>query len=371
MSNVLILNNSHSEYDLIENFLKLKNFKVFTTGNRQPFVINNIKHYKIDYTNIPKIEKIKKKEKINLIISCANDLGLYSSLKLKKNKLIDSKKTLNNLLNKFSFRKYYKEIPYYQFGKKISNNNYPILLKKKISSGGKNIYKINNFEEFHKIKVKKKDYFFEKFIEGTNHGVFTIIKDKKILFSFFDNEQRFTNPYTVSSTSSCTNIPVAIQKKFLKEILKIVLDLKLVDGILHFQIKYNKLKKKIYIIEITRRIPGDRYMKFVEYATGINVCKLYIDLHLNKNLFIQKNTKKKFILRKIIFAKKNGKFLKFIISNKIKKNIIETTFILKKNEVINDYMNQRLAICFFKFRDKKLLVKFTNNIDKFIKIKFK
>jgi len=371
MNKVLILNNSHSEFDLIKNFLKLKKFKVFTTGSRQPFVRSNIKHYEIDYTNIPKIEKIIKKKKINLIISCANDLGLYSLLKLKTSKLIDTKKTLNNLLNKFSFRKYYKGIPYYKFNKKINNYNFPILLKKKISSGGKNIYKIDNFDQLHKIKVKKKDYFYEKFIEGTDHGVFTIIKDKKIFFSFFDNEQRFTNPYTVSSTSSCTNIPATIQKKFLKEILKIVLDLKLVDGILHFQVKYNKLKKKIYIIEVTRRIPGDRYMKFVEYATGINVCKLYIDLHLNKNLLIQKNTKKKFILRKIIFAKKNGKFLKFIISNKIKKNIIETTFISKKNEIINDYMNQRLAIFFLKFNNKKLLVKFTNNIDTFIKIKFK
>ena len=80
------------------------------------------------------------------------------------------------------------------------------------------------------------------------------------------------------------------------------------------------------------------------------------------------------IKRQLIYSYtsvKNGKFLKFIISNKIKKNIIETTFVLKKNEIINDYMNQRVAICFFKFRDKKLLVKFTNNIDKFIKIKFK
>ena len=371
MNNVLILNNSQSEFDLIKNFLKKQDFKVYTIGNRQPFVTNGIEHYKLDYTNTPKIEKIIKKKKINLIISCANDLGLYLLLKLKQNKFIDTKKTLDTLLNKFFFRKYYKKIPYYHFNQKIDDCDFPILLKKKISSGGKNIYKINNAYQFHKIKVKKRDYFLEKFIEGTDHGVFTIIRNKKILFSFFDNEQRFINPYTVSSTSSCTNIPAVIQKKFLKEILKIVLDLKLVDGILHFQIKYNKLKKKIYIIEITRRIPGDRYMKFVEYATGINVCKLYIDLHLNKNLLIRKNIKKKFILRKIILAKKNGKFLKFIISNKIKKNIIETTFILKKNEIINDYMNQRIAICFFKFKNKNLLLKFTNNIDKFIKIKFK
>lgn len=103
MNKVLILNNSHSEFDLIKNFLKLKKFKIFTTGNRQPFVRSNIKHYEIDYTNIPKIEKIIKKKKINLIISCANDLGLYSLLKLKTSKLIDTKKTLNNLLNKFSF----------------------------------------------------------------------------------------------------------------------------------------------------------------------------------------------------------------------------------------------------------------------------
>ena len=41
------------------------------------------------------------------------------------------------------------------------------------------------------------------------------------------------------------------------------------------------------------------------------------------------------------------------------------------DEIVNDYMNQRIAICFFKFKNKNLLLKFTNNIDKFIKIKFK
>ena len=185
MNNVLILNNSQSEFDLIKNFLKKQDFKVYTIGNRQPFVTNGIEHYKLDYTNTPKIEKIIKKKKINLIISCANDLGLYLLLKLKQNKFIDTKKTLDTLLNKFFFRKYYKKIPYYHFNQKIDDCDFPILLKKKISSGGKNIYKINNAYQFHKIKVKKRDYFLEKFIDGTDHGVFTIIRNKKILFSFF------------------------------------------------------------------------------------------------------------------------------------------------------------------------------------------
>ena len=155
MNNVLILNNSQSEFDLIKNFLKKQDFKVYTIGNRQPFVTNGIEHYKLDYTNTPKIEKIIKKKKINLIISCANDLGLYLLLKLKQNKFIDTKKTLDTLLNKFFFRKYYKKIPYYHFNQKIDDCDFPILLKKKLVVVEKIYIKLIMLINFIKLKSKK------------------------------------------------------------------------------------------------------------------------------------------------------------------------------------------------------------------------
>ena len=372
MKKILILNNSHSEIDIIKNLLKFKKYKIFTTGNVKPFIKKNINHIKIDYTKIRFIKKIVHDKKIDLVIPCANDLGLYSANKIKKNNLIDKKKNLDILLNKYNFRKYYKKIPYYQLReKKKYISKFPLLLKKKISSGVKNIRKINNLGEINGIKLKNSDFFLEKIIDGTDHGVFTIIKKSKIIFSFFDSEQRFINPYTVSSTSSKNNLPTNIQKKFLKEIIKITQELKLVDGILHFQIKYKKKQKKIYIIEITRRIPGDRYLKFVEYASGVNVCKLYIELYAKTKLLQQGHKKKNHILRKVIFSKKNGILTTVVFDKKIKKRIVELTFVTKKGEVIKDYINQRIAIIFLKFKKKSILRDYTKNIDKYIKVVLK
>lgn len=372
MKNILILNNSYSEIDLINNILDLKKFNLFTAGYNIPFVKKNITHFNVDYTNTKFLKKIIQKKKIDLVIPCANDLSLYSAKKLKKNNLIDKKKTLDILINKFCFRKFYKKIPYYSLDvKKKFLNNFPLLLKKKISSGGKSILKIDNLKSLKKIKVKKNDYFLEKFIKGSDHGVFTLIKNKKIKFSFFDNEQRYINPYTVSSTSSHTDLPFHIREDFLKKILKIVLDLQLVDGILHFQIKYNKAENKIYIIEVTRRIPGDRYLKFIEYVSGINISKLYINFYLKKKLLKQNIAKSNYILRKMIFSKKNGKFIKITFKKTIQNKIIDSLFILKKGEKIKDFMNQRIAIIFFKFKNKSELKKYTNNIEKYIKVTVK
>jgi hypothetical protein len=107
-------------------------------------------------------------------------------------------------------------------------------------------------------------------------------------------------------------------------------------------------------------------MKFIEHSTNINVSKLYIELNLKKKIFIKEYYKKKYILRKVIFSKQNGIFSKIKLNKKIKNKIIEDTFILKKGQKIKDFMNQRIAILFLKFKNKNELKKYTTNIDKYI-----
>jgi|688.fasta_scaffold348024_2 glutathione synthase/RimK-type ligase-like ATP-grasp enzyme len=371
MKKALILNNTHSETEFI-NILKKFYGRIYTIGKSKPYNKSvKIQHIKWDYKDYKKIKVIKKKYNISDIFPGANDFTLLSLAHL-KSKIIDSLSVIKILHNKELFRSFNKSIKTYNLNsikkKNLKQINYPLIAKPKVGHGGNGIVKIENFEnlKFYLINYKN-EYIVEDFIDGSNHGIFTLIKNQKIIFLFFDTEQRFLNPYTVSSTTSNCDIINNIKKKIKKKISRIVKKLKLKDGILHCQIIFNKQKKKFYIIEVTRRIPGDNYLRFIKYSTGIDVAdcifKLFKKKKINVTLFKKKN-----ILRKVLMAKKNGYFNKINISKIISDNVIKKIIFYKKNQKIKNYLQERIGVVFFKFKTKEEMIIKTRNIDMYIEV---
>lgn len=376
-NSVLLLNNTYSETDFIQ-VLKKRFKKIYTISNTKPY--NNdkkIKHINLDYKDYKKIIKIIKKYKFKYIFPGANDLTLFTLSRCKiKNYFLDNYKKLYILHNKKEFREFYKQIFFFNYKNyknkiKSSKSKLPILAKPHIGSGGKNIRLFKNYNDLKKFVEKNKEkYLFEEYFLGTNHGVFTLVKDKKIIFNFFDTEQRYKNPFTVSSTINYCNILEIYKKKILKEISFIIKKLKLKDGIFHIQIKYNKIKKKFLILEPFRRIPGDKYLKFIRLSTGYPVEENILRLFLNESPIEHKiKDKQNFILRKVLMAPKNGKFQFIKITKTLSKKIIDKNLFIKKNEIVKDFYNQRLGIVFFKFKNKNEMIKVSNNIDSYIKIR--
>ncbi len=373
-NNILVFNNSHSEAQLIKFLSSSNENNVYTVGFVNPKVVKNVKHFKVDYREIEKIKKIILENKIKFLIPCANDLSMYSIAKINNNKNFDKMKVIDTIHNKYKFREFEKLNFRSNINFSITNNfnlikklRFPILIKPIVGSGGKGIIKINSDKNLReKNFYKYKDYIFEEYIAGTNHGIFSIVNDKKIAFIFFDTEQRFINKFTVSSTHSHCTIPTTVKKRFTQKIKKIINKLELKNGILHFQVKFKN--NKIYIIEVTRRIPGDQYLSFVEFSTNYPVLENIKNIYLNKSLKVDQNMKFKHILRKIIMAPSNGKYINFEIDKKISNKVIEKYEVLKKGNIISDYLNQRIAILFFEFKNKKELFSITRKIDNLIKI---
>ena len=372
MKNALILNNTHSEAEFI-NILK-RNYKaVFTLGKKKPYNKDlQIKHIKCDYKNHKRIRIIKRQYNISDIFPGANDLTLFSLANL-RSKFIDNLSIIKLLHNKKLFRNFNKDIKIYTINslkQKINTNkiNYPLLAKPELGHGGKGIIKIENQKDLQFfLKEKKNQYIVEEFIEGTNHGIFTLIKNHNIIFTFFDTEQRFINPYTVSSTISHCYLNNIIKDRIKKKLLEIIKKLKLKDGIFHVQIIFNKKKKKFHIIEITRRLPGDNYLKFIKYSTGLSMEEYILKLFLKKKFKI-KPKKNNFILRKILMSSANGYFDSLKISKKIINNIIENQIFFNKKKKIKNYLQDRVGVIFFKFKTKKQLLIITKNIDKYVSV---
>ena len=69
--------------------------------------------------------------------------------------------------------------------------------------------------------------------------MFSIIKNRNVIFSFFDNEHYYINNFLVSGASSYSSVGKNIQDKIISDINRMASDLALVDGILHLQFKFN------------------------------------------------------------------------------------------------------------------------------------
>ena len=378
VKNILVFNNSHSEFNLLSTLSNFSNVKIYTVGKIIPKFKKKIIHKKIDYTDINQISNLIIRYKIKYLIPCANDLSLFTIVKLKNRKknIFDNEKIISKIHDKFKFRKYENQFFRDSIKFSLSNKlhklrelNFPILMKPKSGSGGKGIIKIESEEDLFKIKVPQKtNYFFEEFVPGTNHGIFTLIRDKKIIFTFYDTEQRFLNEYTVSSTNSICPFSKKTKLEFIKKVNKIIESLSLKDGILHFQVKH--YKSNIKIIELTRRLPGDQYLKFVEIATGYPVIENIINIYLGiktKSLA----SKRYYVLRKVVMADKNGCIKKIIINNQIRRNMIWRYDIKISGNHIKDYLNERIAVLIFKFKTKKELSHSTKFIDRLVNVSMK
>jgi hypothetical protein len=178
----------------------------------------------------------------------------------------------------------------------------------------------------------------------------------KVAFAFSDNEQYFVNKYLVSGANSPSTTADAGLAKLRDYSERIAQELHLVDGILHIQY-IERADGTPIIIEICRRPPGDLYIKFVKYATGIDYPKSIVLAETGEDISGIKDVPTQgFWLRHCIMSdsqagdkQSQGIVRDVTFAPEIQGNIIEKFLWYKPGEVITDKLTYKAGIVFFKF----------------------
>ncbi len=367
---VLLLGGSHAEIPLIKAIQKLGYF-VITTGNNKDGLGHKLadKYISSDFSDKNAILELALKEQVSHIVSGCNDFALLSTawvaekLNLKGH---DTYETCLNIHLKDRYRQKamqlgiktpgFVKIEKDEFSKeKIINLSFPLIVKPVDLTGGKGCKKCYSYEEVEKgiieaFKQTRKNYvIIEEFIEGTNHGFTTIIQNKKVVFHFVDNEQHNINKYLVSGASTTHSVPDEAIEQLIHDCETIASQLNLVDGILHLQFILDK-KNIPTILEITRRAPGDLYIKFVELATGINYSELIVKAEMGLPLGIIKQLPAKHnIVRHCIMSNQTGKLKTVGVDDEIKPHIKDSLEWWKRGDVITNEKLYKAGISFIYF----------------------
>lgn len=390
---LMVLNGSHSDLPLILRGKRL-GFEVITLGNDNGLIGHTYadKHIDVDYSNEEDVCECARSEKIDYICSCANDLGIFSTCYTAEKLGLpghDSYEVCEILHHKDKFKDFVKKFdvlsPYAEgFDDEEKAIKYAIGIKKKLVvkpvdlGGGKGVEVVNSGDE--KKRAINKAFKFSKhkrvviedYIDGTNHAMTVFIVNGRIQYVFSDNEYYYKNNFLC-----CTSMGPADRFELCKDILikeceKVINGLKLVDGHLHLQYRLDK-DNKPWIIEFTRRVPGDLYSYPVEEALGVDesmcIVKAECGLDLSDIPFMPKQ--RGYVGRHCLMTPKNGIIESYSIAEELEKNITYKLMWFHTNYEIKDYMKDKFGVIVFNFKDKNEAEKIVPNITNYINIKYK
>lgn len=376
---LLLLGGSHAEIPLILAAQALGWF-VITTGNNRdglghPYADKTVF---ADFSDKEAMLELARAEGVQAVCSGCNDFALLSTVYVCEKLGLpghDSYVTSLEIHHKDKYRALAtrlgiptpKAITVHtdnadEFESAIAQLAFPIIVKPVDLTGGKGIHRAASPEEARDAyrdactRTRQDHVVVEEFVQGSNHGFSAMLVQGKVAFAFADNEQYYLNKYLVSGANTPSTSGSATLAKLRDYSERIARELDLVDGILHIQY-IEKADGTPVIIEICRRPPGDLYIKFVKYATGIDYPKFIIMAETGMDISsIADEPTQGFWLRHCVMADcqagengSSGIVRDVTFAPEIQENIVEKFLWYKPGDVITDKLTYKAGIVFFKF----------------------
>ena len=371
---MLLLGGGHAEIPLIKAAQEM-GWYVITTGNAReglghPYADKNVF---ADFSDKEAMLELARAEGVSAVCSGCNDFALLSTVYVCEKLGLpghDSFATSLEIHHKDKYRALATRLGIptpraitvrnvQEFETAISTLTFPIIVKPVDLTGGKGIHRAANAEEARAAykdassRTREDHVVVEEFVIGTNHGFSAMLVKGKVAFAFSDNEQYFVNKYLVSGANTPSTTAVEGLAKLREYSERIASELNLVDGILHIQY-IERADGTPVIIEICRRPPGDLYIKFVKYATGVDYPKFIIMAETGEDISgIADVPTQGFWLRHCIMAGpeiENGSTVRDVsFAPEIQGNIVEKFLWYKAGETIADKLTYKAGIVFFKF----------------------
>ena len=388
---LLLLGGGYAEIPLIQAAQKLGYF-VITTGNAREGLGHAYADKNVfeDFSDHEKMLSLAKAEGVDRVCSGCNDFALLSTAYVCEKLGLpghDSYETSLQLHHKDKYRALATRLNIptpkaitvrntEEFETALKSLSFPIIVKPVDLTGGKGIHRAASAEEARAAyadalsRTREDHVVVEEFVVGTNHGFSAYLQNQKVVFYFADNEQYFLNKYMVSGANTPTTTSLRGQRLLCEYSERIAKELKLVDGILHIQY-IEKSDETPVIIEICRRPPGDLYIKFVQYATGVDYPKMLIQAETGEactEILPPLGTLPKPFLRHCIMAEKKGFAQSVYFAPEIEKNIVEKFLWYKKGEPITDPLYYKAGIVFMQFSTPEEMQSLTEKMTDLVKV---
>ena len=322
MKKVLLVDTNVSSAP-IYNYLVQAGYDVYVIGgNKNDYLAKSIKNYiKTDYSDVDKTRELISALGIDYIVPGCNDRSYLVCTQLNSyNQFygLDSIETSDTINNKKKFREFANKIglPIPQL---INNENideeWPVIVKPVDAFSGRGVTVIHKMES-HLLKAaincakmfsQSNSYLVEKYVEGQLFSHTAFIAEQQIVADFVVEEHGTANPFVVDTSRVAYDFPEGMLTRIRAGIEMMAKSLSLVDGLIHTQ--FIKNGDNYWLIEITRRCPGDLYSQLIELSTSYCYVENYTRPFINQELLVDDYiNKKSWIMRHTLSQTTEGFF---------------------------------------------------------------
>lgn len=373
MRKVLLLCASHNDLGTIRALRKMGCY-IIATGNKENLPGQKWvdKYIKADYSDKEMMLKIATEEKIDNIIACCNDFGVYSAAYVAEKLGLDGYDNYENTLilnNKDRFRLFAKENNLMSLDaccfedrhvafNEIRTMKLPVIVKPVDCSAGNGISVVREVDDisfavgyaFDSSKASR--IVVEPFLDGTQHGFCTFLVNQKVCAVCTNNEYSFINPFRVEIDTFPATDYQKYQELIIEQIEKIASLLNLKDGIFHLQ--YIVCNGKPWILEVMRRTIGNMYHVLGNPLNGIEweYWETRARLGLDCNSFPKNIVQEGCFAYKSIMGTKNGFIKNIIIPKEYEKYIFNQILLMNLGDEITNYLSQPVGIIFMMFNSE-------------------
>jgi biotin carboxylase len=113
----------------------------------------------------------------------------------------------------------------------------------------------------------------EEYITGRLYSHSAFISGNAIVADFIVEEHGTANPFVVDTSRVDYAFPSEMLRGVRDEVVKMAKRLSLQDGLIHTQFLVDG--DRFWLVEVTRRCPGDLYSQLIELSTGFPYCEAY------------------------------------------------------------------------------------------------
>ncbi len=363
MKRLLVLNGSHSDIPLIEAGKRL-GFHVLTSGNDPSLVGHRLAdaYHPADFSDKDAMLKLARELRVDAVCACANDFGALSAAYVAERLGLpghDSYETTLTLHHKHRFKEFalthgITTPPALQYScpeeahRRPPEFPYPLIVKPVDLTGGKGVSRVSAPEEYEPAirsafaASRIGRFVVEQFICGTYHSFSTLVVDRKVVFSFSDNEYFLNSPFLVSTSAGPATGIEKVKGQLIQESERIADLLSLCDGIFHIQ--YVDTGGKAWILEITRRCSGDFYPYPVKLACGVDWAEWIVRAEAGHGCRdFPTCTQRGFFGRHCVFSRDSGVFTGIAISRELQDNVVDRFFLYQNGDRLDSHKTNRLA----------------------------
>jgi len=294
MNKVLLLDASFAAMPIYD-YLVSEGFDVWVMGNRSndALAIQAIDRWiKQDYSIVEDVKRHIDQHCINYVVPGCTDVSIETALTLGINGgIFDEAVVYNKLGNKNEFRKICVDLelpsPYVvTLGEFPRKGNFICKPVDAFSGRGISVVEGDDIEAVNKAyrvaiaESASGAAIIESFVRGQLYSFSVFIEDGKAGDYFIVREGSSVNGYAVDTSFVDSSLSSSTIELLKNNVNKIVKHMRLKDGLFHLQFIFNG--DVPYMIEVTRRHPGDLYSLLIEYSTGYKYAAKYASFFVGK-----------------------------------------------------------------------------------------